>query len=433
MLACSAPIAVLRAQSPATLPPKPASGKPIGPLSPFPADTRWTLALNNALIEQPAYDGVNGYFPIRGDTVVAYDLRQATPRWIVSARPLSTPAVGDGLLFLEQTGSLSAWHLTDGSVAWTVPLTEKLAVPLAEGYGQLVAATPTTILSFRAEDGTLQWRRDLGAKPHRSPAVGGDGVYVPMADGRVIALRADNGEIQWERRLREAPNDILVSDAQLFVGSNDNYLYCMNVKDGLTRWRSPRTGADVVSRPIVDERHVYFVSLDNVLRALNRSNGVQQWKKGLKFRPAWSPIIAADTVLVTGIQGPLVAFYRKDGAPGGEFATGVDEIAAPLHTFESLYALGPMIALVTRNLKAGAMVTAASHTLEPPLVVDLPVTSLPGLVPAPVPPPAQPDEALSDAVVDMLPGLVPAPGPLPALHDEAPPDEVPPTPAPIRQ
>jgi outer membrane protein assembly factor BamB len=67
------------------------------------------------------------------------------------------------------------------------------------------------------------------------------------------------------------------------VGSNDNYLHSLNSSDGMTRWRSPRTGADVVSRPTADDDHVYFVSLDNV-RAVNRGNGVQQWK-GLTFRP----------------------------------------------------------------------------------------------------------------------------------------------------
>ena len=136
----------------------------------------------------------------------------------------------------------------------------------------------------------------------------------------------------------------------------------------------------MVSRPTVDDDHVYFVSLDNVLRALNRSNGVQQWKKGLTFRPAWSPIIGADTVLVTGIQGPLLAFYRKDGAAGGELATGADQIAAPPYAFESAEALGPMIVVVTRNLKAGATVKAVSRRIEPPAV---PLGVLPGLVPAP--------------------------------------------------
>ncbi len=139
-------------------------------MSPYPAEVRWTLALNTALVAQaePAYDGSDGYFPIQGDRVVAYDLRRGTQRWMVSARPLSAPAVSGGLLFLEQTGSLSALHVKDGSVAWTVPFTEKLAVPLVSDKSRLVAATPTTILSFRAEDGMLQWRREVGAKPHRA-------------------------------------------------------------------------------------------------------------------------------------------------------------------------------------------------------------------------------------------------------------------------
>jgi outer membrane protein assembly factor BamB len=368
--------------SPIQVAPK-VSSKPPPPLSPYPAETRWTLALNNALVAETAYDGSDGYFPIQGDRLAAYDLHQGTQRWMVSARPLSAPAVGGGLLFLEQIGGLSALHVKDGSVAWKAPLTERLAVPLVWDNGRLVAATPTAILSFRGEDGTLQWRHELSGKPHRTPALGGDGVYVPMADGRVMALRADNGEILWERRLPDAPNDILVSDPQLFVGSNDNYLYCLNVRDGLTRWRSARTGADVVSRPTVDDDHVYFVSLDNVLRVLNRSNGVQQWKKGLTFRPTWSPIIAADTVMVTGMQGPLRAFYRKDGAPGGELITGVDLLAAPPYTFESPRALGPVIVVVTRNLKAGATVKAVSHRIEAP-EVPLGVMPLPGLVPVPV-------------------------------------------------
>jgi len=240
-----------------------------------------------------------------------------------------------------------------------------------------------------------QWRHELGGKPHRTPSLGGDGVYVPMADGRVLALRADNGEIVWERRLPEPPNEILISDSQLLVGSNDNYLYCLDTSDGRTRWRSPRTGSDVVSRPTVDDDRVYFVSLDNVLRALNRGNGVQKWKKGLTFRPAWSPMIGADTVLVTGIQGPLLAFYRKYGAAGGELATGADLIAAPPYAFESADALGPIIVVVTRNLKAGATIKAVSRRIEPPAV---PIGVLPGLVPVPGGLPAQPGEPGADPV-----------------------------------
>ena len=84
--------------------------------------------------------------------------------------------------------------------------------------------------------------------------------------------------------------------------------------------------------------------------------------------------------MVTGIQGPLLAFYRKDGAPGGELATGAELIAAPPYAFESARALGPMIVVVTRNLKAGATVRAVSRSIEP---APVPLGVLPGLVPVP--------------------------------------------------
>ena len=82
--------------------------------------------------------------------------------------------------------------------------------------------------------------------------------------------------------------------------------------------------------------------------------------------------------------------YRKDGAAGGELATGADLIAAPPYAFESAGALGPIIVVVTRNLKAGATVKAVSRRIEPQAV---PLGVLPGLVPAPPGSLAQPGEA----------------------------------------
>ncbi len=368
----------LRAQSPAGRPPKQSSSTKISPLSPFPGETRWTLALNNALVAPPAYEVSTGYFPIADDRIAAYDVATGTLLWIVSARPRSAPIAGDGLLFIEQNDGIAALRASDGSVAWRGALSEKLAVPLAWNSGRLLAATATAALAFRASDGSLLWRHDLGATTHASPALAGDRVFIPTEDGRVIALRADTGEMLWEHRLGAAANEILAADEWLFVGSNDNYLYCLNAQDGEKRWRA-RTGADVVSRPIVDGHRVYFLSLDNVLRALNRSNGVLQWKKPLTFRPAWGPVKAFDAVIVTSIQGPLRAFFLKDGTPAGEMPTGADELAAPVFTFEAAETLSLTMVKVTRNLATGAKVTAAIRSFDPPILES--VAPLPGVVP----------------------------------------------------
>jgi outer membrane protein assembly factor BamB len=380
MLASSALIAVSCGLSPASRPTKPAVNRTAVLTSPFPEQGHWTLELNNPLVGPGivAYTGSAGYFPIAGDRIAAYDLLTGAQRWIVPALPRSAPAFADGRLFIEEAGGLAALEAKDGSVAWRIPLSDALAVPLASDHGRLVAATAAAVLAFRASDGSQLWRHDLGSSPHGLPALGGDRVFVPVKDGRVIAFQADTGEMLWERRLGDAANDILASQDRLFVGSDDNYLYCLNAETGEKVWRA-RTGADVVSRATVDDRRVYFVSLDNVLRALNRRNGVQQWKRSLPFRPAWPPINVLDAVVVVGLVGPLRAFYLKDGTPAGEMSTGPDVLAGPLHAFESPAIVGPMLVVVTHNVSGDAKVTAVSRAFEPPIAPVLP--PLPGAQP----------------------------------------------------
>jgi outer membrane protein assembly factor BamB len=363
--------------SPASRPTKPPVTRTAVLTSPFPAQLHWTLELNNPLAAPGlvAYGGSAGYFPIAGDRIAAFDLSSGAQQWMVPALPRSAPAFADGRLFIEEAGGLAALEAKDGSVAWRIPLPDRLAAPLVSDRGRLVAATAAAVLAFRAADGSPLWRRDIGSSPHGVPALGGDRIFVPVKDGRVIAFQADTGEMLWERRLGAAANDILASQDRLFVGSDDNYLYCLNAGNGEKVWRA-RTGADVVSRPTVDDRRVYFVSLDNVLRALNRRNGVQQWKRSLPFRPAWPPINVFDAVVVAGLMGPLRAFYLKDGTPAGDMSTGPDLLAGPLHAFESPAAVGPMLVAVTHNVAGDAKVTAVSRAFEPPVAPVVP--PLPG-------------------------------------------------------
>ena len=147
------------------------------------------------------------------------------------------------------------------------------------------------MLALHTADGSPAWKRDIAGPVHDAIVADGDRVYLPTSDGRVLALRLDTGEPAWERRLRAAAHGLLLAGDRLFLGAVDNFFYCLDTRDGRIEWRW-RTGADVLSRPIVDRSRVYFVSFDNVVRALNQRNGVQQWKRGLTFRPAYAPIKA---------------------------------------------------------------------------------------------------------------------------------------------
>ena len=341
------------------------------PLSLFPVRTLWTLALNNALIGPPGFDGARGYFPIEGERLVAYDLVRGEQLWIVQAPTIAQPVSGDGLVFYVEPDAIVALRAQDGSQAWRRPLLEPLAVRIVWGNGWLIASTVSgSILAFRALDGDLIWTRNVGARVSAPPSLAADRMYVPLADRRIVALQVQDGQPVWERRLGGVPSDGLALDDRVYFGSDDNFLYCLKTDKGQIDWRW-RTGADVAGTPVVDEARVYFVSLDNVLRGLNRKSGAQQWKRALPMRPKSGPLLVANALLVRGIAPTLRAYLALDGAPAGE-VTLSGELVSPPHLVAGT--LLPTLIVVTGDLVKGATVTALIRAIEPPI---LPLAPLP--------------------------------------------------------
>jgi outer membrane protein assembly factor BamB len=346
------------------------------PLALFPVRTVWTLALNQALAAPPAYSRTLGFFPVDGDQLVAHDLSDGSRRWTVPTRTRSAPATGDGLVFLVEPDSVTALSEADGAVKWRRPLAEALAVPLVWDNGWLIAGAESgDVLAFRAVDGDLMWRRGIGARLNAPPALAADRVYLPVEDGRVVALRVDTGDTVWERRLGGPPNDILALDDRIYVGSDDNFFYCLRARGGRVDWRW-RTGADVVGRASADEDRVYFVSFDNVLRALDRQSGAQRWMRALPLRPTTGTIVAGRAVIVGGLSPALRGYGTADGAPAGEIPIA-GEIAAPPYALDAPDVPAPRVVAVGRDIAKGATVVAFERNVEPR---DLPVAPLPNAI-----------------------------------------------------
>jgi outer membrane protein assembly factor BamB len=381
-----------------------------------PVETVWGLALNNTLTLPPAYEGRLMFIPIEGDRLVAYDLITGTQKWMVTARPELAPAAGNGFVFIRETGKLRALHASDGSNAWERPLADKLAVqPVWDNGWLVVALVSGEVRALRATDGEVIWTRDLKSPAHAPPALAADRVYVPTTDGRIVALLVESGEPVWERRFGGAPNEILALEERLYVGAQDNWFRCVMTSDGRVDWRW-RTGGDVIGKPVADERYVYFVALDNVLRAMNLVTGGQQWMRPLPIRPAWGAVKAGSTIVVAGQAAAIRAYNIKDGVAAGT-VTGVAteaadpaaaaaatapkkaqtfpplpadaEVAAAPHALEHPLTHAPMLLMLFKDIVRGASLTLTGHSLEPPLVPA--VAALPNLVQiAPVTPTTPP-------------------------------------------
>jgi eukaryotic-like serine/threonine-protein kinase len=68
-----------------------------------------------------------------------------------------------------------------------------------------------------------------------------------------------------------------VIDGSAYFGSNDHYLYAVNLADGVQRWKF-KTGSRVASSPAVYQGRVYFGSYDGNIYALDAKSGEQRWK-----------------------------------------------------------------------------------------------------------------------------------------------------------
>jgi outer membrane protein assembly factor BamB len=332
----------------------------------FPLRVVWTLALNNRLIVAPVYAGAHAYFAIEDDRLVAYELEHGRQEWIVQVRPLLDLASGDGLVFVAEAGMVTAIRASDGSTAWQLPVPGMLAVPPVWDNGWLILASRDgDVLAARGIDGHVVWRRSLGAPAHAPASLAADRLYVPVADGRIVALKVENGDPIWERHLPQAATALLALDDRVFAGSKDNFFYALEASDGRIAWRW-RTGADLVGVPIVDERNVYFVSFDNVLRALSRNTGVQRWARLLPLRPTRGPLRVGDSVIVSGIAPMVRAYHASDGTPAGEFPSAGDVAAAPYAVPYPATGL-PQVLLVTRDIAKGATATLFTRQLEGPV------------------------------------------------------------------
>jgi outer membrane protein assembly factor BamB len=309
----------------------------------------WTTPLPDTPTGTPTFDGERAYVPLRNGRLVAVALASGTIEWSVDANPHPTLAAGDGLMFASAPSAIEARSSTDGSVQWRITLDGNVAGALMSDQGWLLAVTSAgTAIAIRARDGQTIWQKPVGASASVAPAIAADHAYFPLDDGRMQARRLLTGDLVWERKLGGKPSRLLPLDDRLFVGAQDHYLYCLATKDGGVKWRW-RAGGDVIGAPVVDERAVYFASLDNVLRALDRGNGHQRWRQLLATRPSGGPLLfERNILLVAGIAAQVWGYRTKDGSLAAEVATPA-ELATPPHAVQAGTPRRLMLIVVTMD------------------------------------------------------------------------------------
>ncbi len=237
---------------------------------------------------------------------------------IPGRRPLATPAVADGRLFLGGGFGSYEFYALDadtGRLAWQYQTTDDgptAAVALEE---TIAFNTESCELEVLRIDGRPLWKKWLGDPLMSMPAIGSGRVFTAFPDSRgdrrhyLGAFDLRTGQEVWrsciEAEVITAP--VLV-DGQVYLTNLAGTMFCFRQQDGVLQWRAAK---DATSSPMVHEGQCYFSQRREV--SLGQAN--RQQTEHVAGRGAAAD---ADTWTYAGTVSPadyLDIAKRQQGSP----------------------------------------------------------------------------------------------------------------------
>lgn len=344
--------------------PRPGPPRPAEPPPPaFPSTAKWSETLASAPVSPPLV--------VDGRVVIALQSGVLSSRTVVDGREVwaaklavDQPVAADaGRLFVFSGRSLHALNAADGVPAWTADLGQPTAPVIARG-GWVIVAIGEGVLALRAADGATVWTKQTGAVSAR-PALEGSTLYLPLTEGRLLAMELATGALLWERSVGVAPSEPLALPDRVCLGSDARQFTCLDAASGSDLWRWA-IGTRVIGPAAADESRIYFVAMDNFLRAVSRGSGNQRWKYGLAYRPTHGPVVMGGQVAVPGITGELIGFAASTGKSTGKLALPEKVAVDPAFVPPQQAGGTPMVVTITGGLTPTWTLSAAVPAVEKP-------------------------------------------------------------------
>jgi Ca-activated chloride channel family protein len=162
-------------------------------------------------------------------------------------RPLATPAVVDGRVFLGGgfgSHEFYAFDAATGKRLWTYHTKDDGPTAAAVADGYVAFNTESCELEVLTVEGKPVWKKWLGDPLMSMPAVAGGKVYMAYPDSK---------------------------------GDRKHYLACLELKTGKELWKHEIAG-EVITAPVIDAGQVFLATLDGTLYAF-KPDGTVAWRE----------------------------------------------------------------------------------------------------------------------------------------------------------
>jgi outer membrane protein assembly factor BamB len=205
-----------------------------------------------------------------------------------------------------------------------------------------------TVYALDMQNGSILWTTNIrthkviqspqwGHRLVSSPAYADGQLYVGSDDGRLYCLNASNGKILWEVRigfgLLGVYGSVTYHDGKIFAGNGDTWKWDGNPKfpgflsaiaadTGKIVWRHFFLRGGTGSAPAVHNGRVFIGALDHHLYAFDENNGRVVWRYTMSDAVWCSPSVADGMVFIADMDGFVYAVNESTGKEVWKFHGG---------------------------------------------------------------------------------------------------------------
>lgn len=186
---------------------------------------------------------------------------------------------------------------------------------------------------------SLSWTIPINNGVEPSMTIINDRLFFGASDGYFYSAKAETGEILWKVSIKSEvlSQPTLDEEGRLFFLAANNVLFALDASDGHQLWVYSRQDTANMTirgggRPAVRDGIVYEGFSDGSLVALSAKSGAPQWEiqlnRNRKFRDLdASPLVDGDRLYIAGYDDKLYCLSRKDGTIQWKFDVGGFEAA----------------------------------------------------------------------------------------------------------
>ncbi len=167
---------------------------------------------------------------------------------IPGGRPLATPAISDGKMFVGGgfgSHEFYAFDAATGSLRWIYHTADDGPTAAVVSDGRIVFNTESCELEVITRDGKPLWKKWLGDPLMSMPAIAGGAVYMAFPNSR---------------------------------GDSKYYVAAFDLTSGKELWKNS-IASEIITAPVIDGDTVYLATVDGSLVAFDRRDGAKIWEE----------------------------------------------------------------------------------------------------------------------------------------------------------